>query len=51
MQAGCGRHADWPAFDARLRRHVATLRNELAWLYGSRDDFEAVVVRLVQTAF
>ena len=51
VQAGCGRHADWPAFDARLRRHVATLRNELAWLYGSRDDFEAVVVRLVQTAF
>ncbi|MFM2052487.1 MAG: hypothetical protein RL456_524 [Pseudomonadota bacterium] len=51
LLAELGEHPQWPAFDTRLRAHVATLRNELAWLYGSRPDFEAVLVRLLHTAF
>lgn len=41
------RTAHWPAFDTRLRRHLATLRDELARLYGHRGDFEAFMVDLL----
>ncbi|MEY4754486.1 MAG: hypothetical protein RJA44_2161 [Pseudomonadota bacterium] len=43
--------ADWPEFDTRLRLHLDTLRQELARLYGAREDFESFMVRLLQTAF
>lgn len=46
-----GREPHWPAFDARLRRHLATLRDELARLYGQRLDFEAFLVDLLAAAF
>ncbi len=41
----------WPAFDARLRLHLQTLRDELARLYGERADFEAFLTGLVAQAF
>lgn len=44
--AGAG-GADWPAFDTRLRRHLGTLRDELARLYGQRLDFEPGMVDLL----
>lgn len=46
-----GRRAQWPDFEARLQRHVATLRDELIPLHGTRDDFEQCVQRLLVTAF
>jgi amylosucrase len=45
------RAAHWPAFDTRLRRHLATLRDELARLYGARLDFEAFLIELLAAAF
>ncbi|MEY4750174.1 MAG: hypothetical protein RIQ60_2388 [Pseudomonadota bacterium] len=33
----------------RVRRHLPALRNELAALYGERDDFEAVVLSVLDT--
>ncbi|MBX3607793.1 MAG: alpha-amylase family protein [Piscinibacter sp.] len=41
----------WPAFDRRLRRHLGTLRDELARLYGERLDFESFLTGLLAEAF
>ena len=41
----------WPAFDRRLRIHLATLRDELARLYGARPDFEVFLLALLEQAF
>jgi amylosucrase len=46
-----GQHPQWPAFDARVRAHLGALRNELARLYGQRDDFETFLVNLLDSAF
>jgi amylosucrase len=43
--------AHWPAFDRRLRRHLATLCDELAGLYAHRPDFEAFLLELLVQAF
>ena len=43
--------AHWSAFDQRLRRHLPTLHEELAALYGHRADFEAFLCRLLAQAF
>lgn len=51
VRARCGDEADWPAFDARLQRHLGTLHRELATLYGARDDFDAFVAELLVQAF
>jgi amylosucrase len=48
------RHASavgWPAFDQRLRAHLATLRGELATLYGERHDFEPFMIELLGQCF
>ena len=41
---------DMAAFDRRLLEHLPTLRNELALLYGQRDDFETFLIGLLQMA-
>jgi len=46
-----GHHLQWPAFDARVRVHLAVLRDELKALYGHRDDFERFLVKLLGVAF
>jgi len=46
-----GAHHHWPAFDARLRGHALTLRDELSNLYGLRADFESFLVELLNVAF
>lgn len=51
VATGVGVYAEWPAFDARLQRHLGTLRDELSVLYGHRADFEAFVVQLLAGAF
>ena len=51
LQQQCGASADWPAFDARVRAHLGTLRQELAPLYGWRDDFETFLVALLTQSF
>ena len=51
VAARCGRDAAWPAFDARLQRHLGTLRGELAALYGHRDDFPSFLADLLVRAF
>ena len=43
--------AHWPAFDARLRRQLPALRDELARLYGERLDFEPFLVSLLADSF
>ncbi|MDE2395936.1 MAG: amylosucrase [Burkholderiales bacterium] len=43
--------AHWPAFDARLGRHLGALHDELALLYGGRPDFERFLVALLEQAF
>ncbi len=43
--------ADWPAFDARVRAHAGALRQELAPLYGWREDFEAFLIKLLANAY
>lgn len=42
---------EWPLFDARLRAHLGALRDELAGLYGTRDDFEVFLGQLLDVAF
>jgi amylosucrase len=44
-------HAEWPAFDARVREHLAALCDELKPLFGQRDDFERFLVKLLGVAF
>ncbi len=51
LQGQLSRRKAWPAFDARLRVHLGRLRDELSHLYGERDDFEAILARLLTTAF
>ncbi len=51
LQNQLGRRKAWAAFDERLRRHLGRLRDELAHLYGERADFEAILTRLLTTAF
>jgi len=51
LHQALGRESHWPAFDERVRTHLPTLRSELLPLYGARTDFEAFLVRLLQTAF
>lgn len=54
VDAMCRRHgaqAGWPVFEARLKQHVATLRDELRPLHGERADFEDSVLRLLETAW
>ncbi len=46
-----GKRKTWPAFEARLQTHLSRLCLELTPLYGERDDFDAIVERLLQTAF
>jgi len=46
-----GDHAAWPAFDARLREHLPTLRDELNVLYGQRADFTDFLIHLLGVAF
>lgn len=51
MRRRHGAQAGWPVFEARLQRHVATLRDELRPLHGERADFEDSVLRLLETAW
>ena len=51
VAARCAGSADWPAFDARLQRHLGTLRGELARLYGQRADFDGFLADLLVKAF
>ena len=44
-------HAEWPAFDARLREHLPALRDELNVLYGQRADFADFLIHLLGVAF
>ncbi len=44
------RRVSWPAFEQRLRRHLPALRDELARLYGHRDDFESFMLGLLRAA-
>src|SRR5512145_364643 len=46
-----GDHAEWPAFDARLREHLPALRDELNVLYGQRADFTDFLIHLLGVAF
>ena len=47
MRRRHGAQAGWPVFEARLKQHVATLRDELRPLHGERADFEDSVLRLL----
>jgi amylosucrase len=51
LQAKHGGDAHWPAFAARLRTHLAVLRDELASLYGHRPDFDDFLAKLLGVAF
>ncbi|MEJ7138537.1 amylosucrase [Amphibiibacter pelophylacis] len=46
-----GRRKGWKPFYQRLLQHGERLRSELSALYGDLDDFDAIVERLLTTAF
>lgn len=51
LENAFGTRKTWAAFKARLHIHLPRLRQELSPLYGERDDFDAIVERLLRTAF
>ena len=51
LRSAFGKGKAWPAFETRLSGHLPRLCQELAHLYGQRDDFDDFVERLLHTAF
>jgi amylosucrase len=51
LRVAFGKRKAWLAFETRLSSHLPRLCQELAHLYGQRDDFDGFVERLLGTAF